>query len=310
MKRILLALVPFGIVLLALVGNNYIIRLTTIMMLYCVLALSWNFIGGLAGYPSFATAAFFGLGAYTGAICQGQAVPMILAWIIAALVAAVFATTLGLAILRLRGHYFAIASLVVADVLREIVNSTTTLTGGGMGFNLPVLKLGIDAQARLFYFLMFGLAVLTVSAAVYVERHRLGFGLRCIKQNENAANMIGVNATIYKTIAFALSAFFVSWAGAFYASWVSYIEPGDVFDVLYSVKPIVMVLLGGAGTIPGPIIGAVVFLLLEELVWRNFLTFHSGALGLLVVVLISYLPDGVLALNFRRMLSWRHGGSK
>jgi len=305
MRRILLLSALVGILLLPMVGNNYVIRLTTIMMLYCVLALSWNFIGGLTGYPSFATAAFFGLGAYTGAICQGQGIPMYLAWILGALMAAVFATGLGLAILRLRGHYFAIASLVVADVLREVVNSATKLTGGGMGFNLPVLKMGVDAQAKLFYYLMFILAILTVGSAAYVNRHRLGFGLRCIKQNEDGANMIGINATIYKTIAFTLSAVFVGWAGAFYASWVNYIEPGDVFDILFSVKPIIMVLLGRAGTISGPIIGAVVFLFMEELVWRNFLTFHAGVLGLIVVALIFYLPEGVLALNFRHLLIWR-----
>ena len=287
------------------VGNNYVIRLATIMMLYCVLALSWNFIGGLTGYPSFATAAFFGLGAYTGAVCQGQGVPMYLAWIFGALMAAVFATGLGLAILRLRGHYFAIASLVVADVLREIVNSATKITGGGMGFNLPILKLGVDAQAKLFFYLMFVLAVLTIVSAAYVNRHRLGFGLRCIKQNEDAANMIGINTTIYKTAAFTLSAVFVGWAGAFYASWVNYIEPGDVFDILFSVKPIVMVLLGKTGTVSGPIIGAIVFLFLEELVWRNFLTFHAGVLGLIVVALIFYLPNGLLAVDFRRWLGWR-----
>ncbi len=305
MKRLPLILAIIAVLFVPMVGNNYVIRLATIMMLYCVLALSWNFIGGLTGYPSFATAAFFGLGAYTGAVCQGQGVPMYLAWIFGALMAAVFATGLGLAILRLRGHYFAIASLVVADVLREIVNSATKLTGGGMGFNLPILKLGVDAQAKLFFYLMFVLAVLTIVSAAYVNRHRLGFGLRCIKQNQDAANMIGINTTIYKTAAFTLSAVFVGWAGAFYASWVNYIEPGDVFDILFSFKPIVMVLLGGTGTVSGPIIGAIVFLFLEELVWRNFLTFHAGVLGLIVVALIFYLPNGLLAVDFRRWLGWR-----
>jgi branched-chain amino acid transport system permease protein len=305
MKRTLWVILLIALAAFPWIGNNYALRLVTIMMLYCVLALSWNFIGGLTGYPSFATAAFFGLGAYTGAICQGQGVPMVVAWVIGSLLAAVFATGLGLAILRLRGHYFAIASLVVADVLREIVNSATPLTGGGMGFNLPILKLGVDAQAKLFYYLMLGLALLTIAVALFVNRHRLGFGLRCIKQNEDAANMIGINATVYKTIAFTLSAVFVGGAGAFYASWVNYIEPGDVFDVLFSVKPIVMVLLGQAGTVAGPIIGAVVFLLMEELVWRNFLTFHAGVLGLIVVGLIFFLPDGLLALPARRFRLWR-----
>jgi branched-chain amino acid transport system permease protein len=305
MKRGFWILAAIIVLLLPWVGNNYFIRLATIMMLYCVLALSWNFIGGLTGYPSFATAAFFGLGAYAGAISQGQGVPMYLAWVIGAALAAIFATGLGLAILRLRGHYFAIASLVVADVLREIVNSTTNLTGGGMGLNLPVLKLGVDAQAKLFYYCMFGIALLTIFTAAYVMRRPLGFGLGCIKQNEDAANIIGINATIFKTIAFSLSAVFVGGAGAFYASWVNYIEPGDVFDILFAIKPIVMVLLGGAGTVSGPIIGAIVFLILEELVWRNFLTFHAGVLGLIVVFLIFYLPDGILDFNYRRWFAWR-----
>jgi branched-chain amino acid transport system permease protein len=305
MKRGLWILAVLIVLMLPWVGNNYFIRLTTIMMLYCVLALSWNFIGGLTGYPSFATAAFFGLGAYAGAVSQGQGIPMYAAWVIGAALAALFATGLGLAILRLRGHYFAIASLVVADVLREVVNSTTNLTGGGMGLNLPILKLGVDAQAKLFYYAMFILALLTIFTAAYVMRRPLGFGLMCIKQNEDAANIIGINATIYKTVAFGLSAVFVGGAGAFYASWVNYIEPGDVFDILFSIKPIVMVLIGRAGTVSGPIIGAIVFLLLEELVWRNFLTFHAGVLGLIVVFLIFYLPDGIMALNYRRLFARR-----
>jgi len=305
MKRGFWVVAAIIVLLLPWVGNNYFIRLATIMMLYSVLALSWNFIGGLTGYPSFATAAFFGLGAYAGAVSQGQGVPMYLAWVIGAVLAALFATGLGLAILRLRGHYFAIASLVVADVLREIVNSTTNLTGGGMGLNLPVLKLGVDVQAKLFYYCMLAIALLTIFTAAYVMRRPLGFGLGCIKQNEDAANIIGINTTIFKTIAFTLSAVFVGGAGAFYASWVNYIEPGDVFDILFSVKPIVMVLLGRAGTVSGPILGAIVFLFLEELVWRNFLTFHAGVLGLIVVFLIFYLPDGMLALNYRRWFAWR-----
>ena len=198
MKRGFWILAAIIVLLLPWVGNNYFIRLATIMMLYSVLALSWNFIGGLTGYPSFATAAFFGLGAYAGAVSQGQGIPMYLAWVIGAALAALFATGLGLAILRLRGHYFAIASLVVADVLREIVNSTTNLTGGGMGLNLPILKLGVDAQAKLFYYCMFGIALLTIFTAAYVMRRPLGFGLGCIKQNEDAANIIGINATILK----------------------------------------------------------------------------------------------------------------
>ena len=307
MKRVWMGVVCVALLLvLPMIGNNYIIRLATVMMMYSVLALSWNFIGGFTGYPSFAGAAFFGLGAYAGAVSQVNGAPMFFAWIIGGLAAAIFAWALGLAILHLKGHYFAIASLVVAEVLREIINSATDLTGGGMGLNIPILRLGVDAQARLFYYSMFVVALAALAATAYVASRPLGFGLKCIKQNEDAADMIGINTTIYKTTAFSLSAVFVGIAGGFYASWVNYIEPGDVFEVLLSIKPIVMVLLGGAGTVLGPVVGAVIFLLLEELVWRNFLTFHSGVLGLVVVGLILFLPKGLLTIDFSRLLKWRN----
>jgi branched-chain amino acid transport system permease protein len=144
---------------------------------------------------------------------------------------------------------------------------------------------------------MLGLAALTFAAMLLTVHSKLGFGLRCIKQNEDAADMLGVNTTSYKVNAFMLSGVFVSVAGAIYASWVYYIEPPDVFDVLYSIKPVVMVLLGGAGSVFGPLVGAVLFLSIEELVWRRFLEVHTGMLGLLIVVLVMFLPRGLLSLK-------------
>ena len=296
---VILALVA----VLPLSGDAYMLRLGTTVLLYAVLAMSWNFIGGMTGYPSFASAAFFGLGAYAGAVAQTSGMPMVLAWALAGVVALVFAGLLGLALLRLHGHYFAIASLVVAEVLRELVNSATDLTGGGMGLNLPVARdMSIQAQAVLFFYAMLGLAAVNFAGMLVTAHSRLGFGLRCIQQNESAADMIGVNTTLYKTAAFMLSAVFVGASGAIYASWVNYIEPPDVFDVLFSVKAIVMVLLGGAGSLFGPLIGAAVFLGLEELVWRNLLQIHTGILGLLIVLLVLFLPRGLLSVSRR---GWR-----
>jgi branched-chain amino acid transport system permease protein len=298
-KSLLIGIALFAVVALApLTGELYWLRLGTTMLMYGVLAMSWNFIGGMAGYPSFASAAFFGLGAYAGAVSQKLGVPMMLAWSTAGMAALLFAALLGFALLRLRGHYFAIASLVVAEVLRELVNSATGLTGGGMGLNLPVPGMAtVQAQANFFFYAMLGLAALTFVAMLLTVHSKLGFGLRCIKQNEDAADMLGVNTTLYKVNAFMLSGVFVSVAGAIYASWVYYIEPPDVFDVLYSIKPVVMVLLGGAGSVFGPLVGAVLFLSIEELVWRRFLEVHTGMLGLLIVVLVMFLPRGLLSLK-------------
>jgi len=290
----LIALLPLG-------ADAYWLRLGTTVLMYGVLAMAWNFIGGMAGYPSFASAAFFGLGAYTGAVAQKLGVPMLLAWASAGTMALLFAALLGLALLRLRGHYFAIASLVVAEVLRELVNASTDLTGGGMGLNLPVPKdATITSQAEFFFYSMLALAVVTFAAMLAVKHSRLGFGLRCIQQNESAADMLGVNTTMYKVAAFVLSGVFVGVAGAIYASWVHYIEPPDVFDVLYSIKAIVMVLLGGAGSVFGPLVGAALFLSLEELVWRNYLQVHTGVLGLMIVLLVLFMPKGVFSLRMRR----------
>lgn len=286
--------------LLPMFASNYVLRLATIVAMYAVLAQSWNFIGGLAGYPSFATAAFFGLGAYVSAVLQTKGVPMMATWVLAGLGAALFAAFLGGAILHLRGHYFAIASLVVAEVLREIVNTTPDLTGGGMGLNIPVLKTSVTAQAQLFFYAMLALFAVAFATAVVVHNSKSGFALRCIRQNEDAASIIGINAYAYKSLAFTLSAVFVGVAGAIYASWTHYIDPTDVFDVLLSVKPLVMVLLGGVGTLLGPLVGAVILLAFEEVVWRNFLKAHALVLGAIIVALVLFLPNGLMPMLARR----------
>ncbi len=304
-KSLLLAVALFALVaLLPLAGDAYWLRLGTTMLMYGVLAMAWNFIGGLAGYPSFASAAFFGLGAYSGAVAQKLGMPMGLAWTFAGALCLLFAALLGLALLRLRGHYFAIASLVVAEVLRELVNSATDLTGGGMGLNLPVpSNATVASQSEFFFYAMLALTAITFAAMLWATHSKLGFGLRCIQQNESAADMLGVNTTQYKVAAFMLSGAFAGAAGAIYASWVHYIEPPDVFDVLYSVKAIVMVLLGGAGSVFGPLFGAAIFLSLEELVWRNYLQVHTGVLGLMIVLLVLFLPKGVFSLRW----PWQKG---
>jgi ABC-type branched-subunit amino acid transport system ATPase component/ABC-type branched-subunit amino acid transport system permease subunit len=221
---------------------------------------------------------------------------MALAWGSAGVTVLLFAAFLGGAILHLRGHYFAIASLIVAEMLREIVNTLPDLTGGGKGLNLPFLRISVTAQAQFFFYAMLALAMLCMAVAILVHHSKLGFGLRCIQQNEDAANMLGVDTYRYKTAGLSLSAVFVGMAGAIYASWVNYIDPPDVFDVLLAVKPMVMVLLGGLGTIFGPALGAVLLLAFEELVWRNLLTIHAAALGLIIVLLVLFLPNGIVGL--------------
>jgi branched-chain amino acid transport system permease protein len=285
-------------------GGAYALRLGTIACMYAVLALSWNVVGGFAGYPSFATAAFFGFGAYATGVLLNDGLSLSLS-ILASLVASfALASLLGVVLLRLRGHYFAIASLSLVEVLRELVNNATDLTGGGMGLNIPVVSgSGILADATFFFYAMWGLLLATALMVIAVSMSKLGFGLNCIRQNETASSMVGLNTTLYKSVAFGLSACFVGAAGGVYAAWVHYIDPSDVFDILYSVKPIVMALMGGLGSPLGVVSGAFVYLALEEVVWRNYIQIHSGVLGVLIVMLLLFLPHGLISLRIGNL--WR-----
>ena len=300
--------------MLPLVGESYTMRLGTFACMYAVMSVSWNVIGGLAGYPSFATAAFFGLGAYAGGVLLTKGASLVVAMAFAGALAFGGAMLLGAVLLRLRGHYFAIASLAVAEVLRELTNTATDLTGGGMGLNIPLgtsTGASMAGEATFFFLAMWGLLLLTLVVVVAVERSKLGFGLACIRQNESAADMIGVNATLYKSLAFALSGVFVAMAGTLYAGWVHYIEPPDVYDILFSVKPIVMALLGGLGSTTGAVLGAFAFLGIEEIVWRNYLQVHTGVLGFLVVVLLLFLPNGIVSIGRRlKALGRRSAGGE
>src|ERR1700712_725633 len=300
MTRLDLALLTLiaCIAALPLFGGPYALRLGTIACMYAILALSWNIVGGFAGYPSFATAAFFGFGAYATGVLLGKGVGLPLSMLLTFAMSFAAACVLGAVLLRLRGHYFAIASLSLVEVLRELVNNATELTGGGMGLNIPLASgSGILADATFFFYGMWGLLLATALMVIGVSMSKLGFGLACIRQNETAASMVGLNATLYKSIAFGLSACFVSTAGGLYAAWVHYIDPSDVFDILYSVKPIVMALMGGLGSPFGVVCGALLYLGLEEVVWRNYIQIHSGVLGVLIVMLLLFLPHGLTSLR-------------
>ena len=275
-------------------GQTYPMRLATQCALLMGLAASWNLVGGFTGYPSFATAAFFGLGSYTAGVLQ-QAGWSTWAGLAGAIVAAaLLAAPFGFSILRLRGHYFAIASLMLVSILREVTTGWDALTGGGMGLNVPGAAADPEATARFALQLTLGLAGVAVATSALVSRSWLGFGLACIRMNETAAAGAGVDAARLKTAVFTLSAAIAGAAGAIYASWIGYIDPTDVYDVMWSVRPIVATLIGGIGTILGPVIGTLVYVLLEEVLWRNLLSFGTGALGIFVIVLLLVVPTGIM----------------
>ena len=289
---ILLALVV-GIAALPMVGGSYALRLGTIACMYGILALSWNIVGGFTGYPSFATGAFFGL----RRLCrrhdagEGDGLASGPHWRRDRRRSA--RGTIRLRRSQAAGPLLRGREPHARAILKELTTGWSDLTGGGMG--LTIAGAGGDPE-RLAAFslrISLALAVLTVLLGAAIKWSRLGFGLDCIRMNETAAAGIGIDAQKLKTYAFTLSSVTSAIAGGVYAGWIGYIDPTDVYDVMWSVKPIVAVLLGGVGTILGPIVGAAIFVALEEIVWRNVLSFSAGGLGVLIVLLL-LLPAGVL----------------
>lgn len=298
---LIMAIWVFALAMTPTLMGNYEVRIAISIAMFTGLALSWNIIGGYTGYPSFATAAFYGIGCYVGALAQRQGVPMAVCWLLAAIFVGGVSWVLGSIVLRLKGHYFAIGSIALVDISRLVVSSWGDVTGGGDGLNVPLMQ-GRPAEVSAFVlFVMLGIMISAFVANVIVDKTPLGFGLRCIEQNEDAADMVGIDTNRFKIVAFVLSAIFPGAIGAVYASWVGYIDPTDSFAILMTIKVPVMVLLGGAGTLLGPVVGAVSFVLLEELFWANFLAWNRAIMGAIIVLVIFFLPGGVLKIDLKKI---------
>jgi branched-chain amino acid transport system permease protein len=274
-------------------------RTATTIAMFVALASAWNLIGGFAGYACFGQVGFFGLGGYaTAALMTNAHWSFWLAAPVSAALAGVFAAAVGAPLLRLKGHYFAVATLGVAEGLREVVINSGDLTGGGAGITIPTVGaaavtpwLGNDG----FYVLFVVLAFATVAVVGLVARTRMGYALRAIHQDEDAAAAMGVNTTAVKTATFALSAALTGAAGAVYAFQQVTIFPDRLFDVDVTVLMVVMVVLGGAGTVLGPVVGAVAVAFASEWLRSNLTNAHSFVLGAVIIIAVVLLPQGITA---------------
>jgi branched-chain amino acid transport system permease protein len=277
--------------------NGYQVRFTTTILMYIALAQAWNIIGGYAGYISLGLVGFVGLGGYaTGVFMTLPRLSFPAALILAALLALSLALAIGPAILKLRAGYFAIATFGVAQVLRELTSNLTDVTGGGMGLSLPILPWDIQVIGRVFYYAMALLAVGSTLLVAFLDRTPLGYGLRAIKEDEGAAAVLGINTTLYKVIAFAVSAFIAALVGGAYAYWLTFIEPISMYDSTMSVTVIIMAMLGGAGTPIGPVIGGAVVSMISEYLWSRFIGIHLGTLGVSLILIVLFLPKGFMDL--------------
>ena len=273
-------------------ASGYGVRLMLQLFMWIALAQSWNLISGLTGYVSFGHVAFFGMGAYTAGILI---VRLGWAWPVACLAGGVAAAALALVIgwpcLRLKGPYFAIAMLGLNEVLRVIASYWEGLTGGGLGLSLPT------QQASVAIYYAMGLVALGVTALAWViVTSRFGLRLMTIREDETAAQAMGIDTLRYKLAAFLLSAVGPGVAGGLSARDQGYIEPISVFPLVTTITMIVMVLFGGKGTIWGPVLGAALLFIVQELVWARFIYLHQLLFGAVMVTVVLLMPRGILGV--------------
>jgi len=286
-------------------------RLATITAMFVVMATGWNIIGGLTGYAAFGNVAFFGIGAYTVGMLVARAKwPFLLALPLSPVAATLFAFLIGVPLLRLRGHYFAVASLGVGVAVGELVQNLDfrgePIFGGASGLFMPILP--VPNRDLYFFYLMLGAAGLSIGVTWLVLRSRFGYGLIAIRENEEAAAVIGINTTAYKVAAFALAAALTGLAGGIFAQWNVFIDQENSFPIAYNVEMILMALLGGTGTVLGPAAGAVVLQLLIQFLSGSLpitldLPFvpedampvlAQVVLGVLLTLVVVFAPRGVI----------------
>jgi branched-chain amino acid transport system permease protein len=284
------------------------------LMLFATLSQAWNLIGGYAGQVSFGHAAFFGIGAY------GAMAPLnhwgLTPWagmVIGGFAAVLLALIIGVPVFRLRGHYFAISTFAIAEVLRELFLSWEWVDGA-FGLDAPVLDPGfynfMFYKTKLpYHYTVLLFFVVMMFVAYRIERVRMGYYFRAIKQSLNAAEALGVNTSRYKLYAMLLSAFFTAICGSFYAQYILHIEPATVLSLDISIKIVLVTVLGGAGTLWGPLLGAAILIPLSEYtrIWLGGtgMGIDLIVLGALIVAICILEPKGIVGLFGR--LSLRKG---
>jgi len=311
------------------IRGGYLQTLGFLTFLYITLSTAWNILGGYGGQTSFGHATFYGLGAYTTCILVLRGIPGLLTVPIAGMVASFYGLLWGYPCLRLRGQYFAIATIGVGEATRLLMLNLDdliknnyllkgflqkgVLTGGATGLMLPTPP-DIRAYATGFYYGVMALMIAALVVSWWVKNGKFGLGLFAINMDVNASETVGVNTTRYKILALMLSAFMVGIGGSVYAQYVFYIDPQTVFGFPMSIAMVLMPIIGGIGTLSGPILGAVVYIVVQDRILTANLnlgfinlslsSLHLLLYGGLLVFIVLFEPKGLLGMCRRLSNSW------
>jgi branched-chain amino acid transport system permease protein len=274
---------------LPILGSDYAVAFGVQLLMFTTLAYSWNLIGGYAGYTHFGQVAFFGFGAYVGAIGMGAGWHWTLAACVAGLGGLALALPLGFAMLRLKGPFFAIGMFGMARVLEAFALGFDGITQGGTGLYLTPLD-DLKPIYAAFALLAIGLLILTWR----LDNSRLGLQLLAIREDETAAEALGIRTTRLKIGAFVASAIAPAAAGSLYATYLSFIDPATAFAPMTELTTISMVLLGGLGTVFGPLAGALTMSIVNEILWSRFPEIYLTLVGAVILLAVLFMPRGLV----------------
>ncbi len=282
---------------------GYHLELLTVIFYWIGLAGCWNLMSGSTGYIDFGSAAYTGIGAYVaGVLMVKLGLPLPLGVAAAGVGAGLAALALGWPTLKLRGAYFAIATFALAEALKQVAEEWTSLTAGGLGLTMPARLSGTT-----YYWLYLALAGAVVFITWAIGKSKHGYGLRAISEDETAAAQVGVDTHLVKLKTYVLTGFIIGLLGSLEASRLGYFTPVNVFDVHITIKMVIMSLLGGLGTVLGPVIGAGFLQVIEDLLGARFLNWYLVIIGAIIVTVIAFLPRGVVGSlidRFGRRRPW------
>jgi branched-chain amino acid transport system permease protein len=278
-----------------LVGSDYAVSFSIQLLIFLVLAYSWNLIGGYTGYTHFGQVAFFGIGAYVGSLLIFHwNVSWYLATLAAALAGAITALPLGGAMLRLKGPFFAIGMFGLARVLEAFALGFDGITQGGTGIYLKPLN-----DLKPLYYVVAAVAAVMMLLTWRLDNSRLGLKLLAIREDENAAESLGIPTTRLKIGAFVASAVAPAAMGCLYSVYLGFIDPPTAFASNIELTTIAMVLLGGMGTVLGPLLGAIVLSVVNEVLWANYPQIYLASVGVIVLLAVLFTPRGLVNIGMK-----------
>jgi ABC-type branched-subunit amino acid transport system ATPase component/ABC-type branched-subunit amino acid transport system permease subunit len=295
--RIVLGLVAAALALFPLTGSATAYRETVLIQIFllAVMAGGWNIISGYTGYVSLGQSAFLGIGAYTvGILSLHVAVSPLLLAPLGGIAAALIAIILGAVIMRTRGHSFVIITIAFLFLMQALALNLPGITGGSNGITLPLPHWSNDTQQLPFYYSLLALMAISIVLSWWIRRSKFGTGLIAIREDEDKAAAIGVRTSVYKIVSFTASAVLVGVAGGVYAYFLTFIDPRGMFDILVSVQIVLAALLGGRGTLWGPVVGAFIILPLSEATNASSQGTHFVLFGGLLMAVVLFLPRGLV----------------